>query len=342
MPPAVAQHTVSTALTRILLAYISGEGHSPVAICNRAGIAPALPTDPEARLSGAQFEALWNEAARTADDPDFGLHFGHALGKSRPGGNFLFNLMMCCPTAAEAMDCFLRYHDILADAIRPQLAVDPDRAVIYWDYFGPDLDMPSQLGEGLLNVYTSMLRRLTDDTLVIQEVRFTSPRPRTIDLHNRIFRAPLSFAQPRNELIFAADFLDLPIPWANAEMQQTLEQHAQRLLERLFVSNALSSQVAMLLGKRLVRGEAIGVELVAKHLGMSMRSLQGKLKQEGASYQKLLDEVRKKLAMSYLKKPDTTICDVAFLLGYSEQSAFNHAFKRWTGVAPRGYRRGER
>ncbi len=67
---------------------------------------------------------------------------------------------------------------------------------------------------------------------------------------------------------------------------------------------------------------------------MSVRQLQGRLKQEGTSYQKLLDQVREELAIGYLNKGDATLCEVAFLLGYSEQGAFNHAFKRWTGSTP--------
>jgi AraC-like DNA-binding protein len=61
------------------------------------------------------------------------------------------------------------------------------------------------------------------------------------------------------------------------------------------------------------------------------------LKDEKTTYQKLLAAVRKEIALSYLKEKEATICDIAFLLGFSEQSAFNHAFKRWTGFTPREY-----
>lgn len=154
-----------------------------------------------------------------------------------------------------------------------------------------------------------------------------------------MFCAPLVFAQRRCELVLDPGFLELPIFLADPGMRQALEQHAQQLLDRLFSSRVLSNRVAMLLGRWITRGEPLGVDLVARHLGMSTRSLQGKRKAEGGSYQKLFDTVREKLALAYLKKPDTAVCEVAFLLGYSDQSAFNHAFKRWTGKSPQQFRR---
>jgi AraC-like DNA-binding protein len=97
--------------------------------------------------------------------------------------------------------------------------------------------------------------------------------------------------------------------------------------------------VIRLIGSLLVRGEKNSIEIIASSLGMSPRNLQFKLKEEKTTYQNLLGAVRKEIALSYLREKEATICDIAFLLGFSEQSAFNHAFKRWTGFTPREYLR---
>jgi AraC-like DNA-binding protein len=334
----IPTHTVSTALTRVLLRQVARGGQDPDALCARAGVKRELLEDPEARLTGEQFEAIWSVAVRAADDPSFGLGFARELANAWPGGNILFSMMMNCPTVGQAMERFLRYHDIMADAIRPRMRVHGAQAQIWWDYFGPDFSMPADLGLTLLCLYVAMLRRLTDGALTLEQVRLSGPRPAEVGPLERVFRAPLTFGQERDELVAHRDFLERPIFLADPELLETLEQLAQKLLDRLFGTSALSNQVGVLLGKRLARGEAIGVELVARQLSMSVRSLQGKLKAEGSSYQQLLDEVRHKLALSYLKRPETSICDVAFMLGYSDQSAFNHAFKRWTGATPRAFR----
>jgi AraC-like DNA-binding protein len=87
-----------------------------------------------------------------------------------------------------------------------------------------------------------------------------------------------------------------------------------------------------------LKGELPSIDAIAHILAMSVRQLQRELQAEGTSFQKLLDETRKQLALRYLKHPHTPIHDVAFMLGFSEPSAFHRAFKRWTGQTPRTYR----
>jgi len=98
--------------------------------------------------------------------------------------------------------------------------------------------------------------------------------------------------------------------------------------------------VTHLIGKMLSRGEKPMLDAVARELAVSTRHLQNKLKEEGSTYRAILDQLRKEIALEYLSKPEVTIYDVAFLLGFSEQSAFNHAFKRWTGSIPTEYQNG--
>ena len=90
--------------------------------------------------------------------------------------------------------------------------------------------------------------------------------------------------------------------------------------------------------RTLLGGEKPEIESVARDLVVSVRNLQGSLKNEGTTYKHVLDRVRLELAKDYLGQDDLSLCQVAFLLGYAEQSAFNHAFKRWTGSTPMDYR----
>ena len=77
---------------------------------------------------------------------------------------------------------------------------------------------------------------------------------------------------------------------------------------------------------------------VARALAMSDRNLQRALRDDGTSFQKVLDEVRRDLAISHLANPATSAGQVGFLLGFSEPSAFHRAFRRWTGKTPSAYR----
>jgi AraC-like DNA-binding protein len=88
---------------------------------------------------------------------------------------------------------------------------------------------------------------------------------------------------------------------------------------------------------RLSHGQ-VRLASIADELKLSPRTLQRKLSEAGATFQQVLDQARFALAKDYLRRPELSLIDIAFLLGYQEQSAFNHAFKEWAGVNPGAYR----
>ena len=198
--------------------------------------------------------------------------------------------------------------------------------------------MPCQFAEALMALYTKMLLRLTESKLVLLEVSFVSPAPKELNKYNEIFNAPLKFGRSENELLMDRDCLGLPIFLSDQTVLTTLEQLADNRLKELFPENTLSREVNKTIGKELMGGREINLDVVAGKLAMSPRNLQLKLKEEGTTYQEVLDDLRKKIALDNLKEPGASIGDLAFLLGYSDQSAFNHAFKRWTGKTPRQFR----
>ncbi|MBN1261679.1 MAG: helix-turn-helix transcriptional regulator, partial [Anaerolineae bacterium] len=100
-----------------------------------------------------------------------------------------------------------------------------------------------------------------------------------------------------------------------------------------------TDKVAGRISAMLVRGEKPCIANVAQELAISVRHLQNQLQREGMTYRLLLERLRKEAALTYLEDSGVPICDVAFLLGFADQSVFNHAFKRWTGISPGVYRR---
>ncbi len=329
--------TVSVALVRILLKYVERLGLAPVDVCAAAGIELSILENSEARISAKQFRSLWEAGVEDTRNRNFGLHFGKEIGSNFPGGHIHFIVMVNCPTVKDAMERLLRYNNLMADETLPKMELHDDLLFFSLDVINSNVKMSRHISEALLSSFIHMFRHLTDDNMNLVEVRFKHSRPEDIREHEKIFRAPVIFDQPRNELVIEKKFMDLPIMLANPELLETLEQFAQKLLDRLYVSDIWSDKVIRLLGHLMVHGEKIGIENIAMNLAMSVRNLQIKLKNEGTSYRKLLDAVRKEISLSYLKEKEVSICDIAFLLGFSEQSAFNHAFKRWTGFNPREY-----
>ena len=133
--------------------------------------------------------------------------------------------------------------------------------------------------------------------------------------------------------------LNLPVFLADPKLLETIENLAKSLLDRLYPTNIWTDKVISLITKLLAGGEKTEIKTIAVNLEVSARNLQNRLKEEKTSYQIILDQVRKEVALNYLSQKKVTICDIALLLGFSEQSAFNHAFKRWSGLTPGQYRK---
>jgi AraC-like DNA-binding protein len=117
-----------------------------------------------------------------------------------------------------------------------------------------------------------------------------------------------------------------------------LQQHAEQLLrQRAAQTPAISQQVHAAIVRSLAHGQ-VRLATIAEELALSPRTLQRKLSEAGSSFQQVLDQARFALARDYLRRPELSLVDIAFLLGYQEQSAFNHAFREWAGVNPGAYR----
>ena len=333
--------TVSLDLVRIFERCIAAKGLDLHKISASLGMAPSLFERSDGRMSAKPFAAMWNEAACRSKDPDFGLHVGEEMAGTYAGGHVLFFVMKNCPTVGEAMNKFFRYHSILSDTVQPALNLCGDLARIAWDA-APGLQTSRHTSETLLSLFTGILRRITEDRPSIVEVRFEHPRPEDTKEHERIFNAPLFFERERNELVVRKSALDIPIFMANPELLHNLEAFVNRLLHRFHEPNTWVRKVSRLLGEMILRDEKGGIDAVANSLAVSVRTLQNRLRKEQTTYREILNGVRKRIAQDALSEGDASVCDIAFLLGFSEQSAFNHAFKRWTGATPLEYMREKR
>ena len=172
------------------------------------------------------------------------------------------------------------------------------------------------------------------------EMQLQHPRPAHVAEYERIFACPLHFERPANLLVFDRATLDLPQPRADTRLRIVLERVAAEALARLPEVQGFTAQVRQVLGQML--GEEASrdptLERVARKLAISTRTLERRLHAEGTSFQAQLSALRCELARSYLANRRIAISEVAYLLGFSEPSAFHRAFKRWTGHTPQAWR----
>ncbi len=329
--------TVSIPLTNILLDYVERIGINPNHLCQSAGIDIKRLDDMNDRIGFEKFYALWEEAVDKADDPDFGLHIMKDVTQNYPGGHILFSVVLNCPTVETAMYKFFQYHDLMNDFVKPKMVLDNDIFYVTWDLFDSALRLPRHISEALLFLYFFILTTLTQNKLELIEVHFEHRQPKDIAEHQAIFQVPLKFEQPVNKIVVRSDHLNSPLFWANKELLETLEPFAEMHMRKINPEKTWSGKTMNSITQKILKGEKINLQLIAETMGLSIRNLQNKLKEEKTTFQEIYKEVRKTIACQYLKKGGVGIVDIAFLLGFSEQSAFNHAFKRWTGTTPMEY-----
>ncbi|MGB3614593.1 MAG: AraC family transcriptional regulator ligand-binding domain-containing protein, partial [Elainellaceae cyanobacterium] len=202
------------------------------------------------------------------------------------------------------------------------------------------LEEPRHPIESTFAALFTATRQLTGHALDAQAVWFQHPCPTEVSEHERIFQSPVQFSQPANRITLDAHCLDWPVRSANPNLLSVFEAHASAMLIAQ-QSQSYSQQVMTAIAQAL-QGEVPTIEAIARTLMTSVRQLQRELQTDNTTYQQLLEETRKALAFQSLKNPEISIHDVAFLLGFSEPSAFHRAFKRWTGQTPRIYRLSQR
>jgi AraC-like DNA-binding protein len=295
---------------------------------------PAQLQDPYGRLPHAFAVSLWEELPRRLGDEAFGLHLAQRL--PRGSHDVLDYAMSNAPDLGSCYRIFLRYQRLVheASAFGLELEEQVARLTHIW-VASPAL--PRHISEYAMAMMLLFGRRLLGEEWAPQEVRFPHPAPADTREHQRLFRAPVHFGAAHSELVFDRRLLERRVPAADPTLSAVLERFMQELYCKLPAEENLLDQVRRCILEGL-REEVPDAARVAKRLGLSERSLFRRLRALGTSYQQLVDEVRRDVATRQLREGQLSISEIAFLLAYSEVSAFHRAFRRWTGQSPAEYR----
>ncbi len=306
-------------------------------ILQKVGIKPYLLNQKAARIPFRQHAELLDLAAAASGNGCFGLELAAKEIDPRDGG-LLAYAALSSKTFGEALKVLVRYFHVLNEAVDVRSTVSRDAAIIEFDFSEPKAKSLRQATEfGMANLVRS-LRFPTGTRLRPIEVRFSQPRSRDITRFERFFSCPVRFGAKQNIVSFLRHHLALPIATSDDRLLGILTDYCDEILaDREKKSPDLRHRVERTISRLLSRGEA-QTPTVANELGMSVRTLARRLSESGTSFAKIVDELRHDLALKYLRDATLALSQITFLLGYSELSAFNHAFKRWTGTTPGEWR----
>ena len=328
--------SVSSQLVRLVLLALTEKGVDTSALTESLGPESRASLGRPHRISAERFFKLWRRAERLSGDDAFGLNLG-LLSFNHAGGDVLYTAMANCDTVGDALETMCRYHDLAADAVRPRFVKTGDALEITWEVStGPSV-LPRHMAEAVAVSSVLTIRRLTGREVNPGEVWFRHAAPGNTNEHKRIFNCPVFFDRERTVLVYDESIVDMPVVMPDMGLRHTLVTYLEERLQKFREPDTFSARVVRILGSMLP-GTPPSLPRVAERMGVSSRTVQGRLREEGISFRELVEGIRRELSVTYLGNPEYSISEVAFLLGYAEQSAFNHAFKRWTGQSPGMFR----
>ncbi len=319
-----------------ILKSVAERGFDADRFCRFASFDAALLRDPESRIDAAELERLMLAGAAFTGDDHFGLRQGRHTEIADLG--VLGYVMMHSDTVREALQAYRRYNDILCSGF--QLECEPEGGDVRLRFVlqKENGSLSRHCAEDMASSVYRLLCAMSNRRFPLEEVAFAhAAPPGDVEPYVEAFGLAPRFEADDHAIRFRKHLLDSPILYADAKLRHLFESVAARTLESLSTGRAMTDAVFRLLLERMPASLPTLAETAAS-FHMSVRSLQAKLKEEGTSYNDLAAAVRRELAERYLRQPEHSVGDVAYLLHFSEPSAFQNAFKRWTGVTPGQYR----
>jgi AraC-like DNA-binding protein len=189
-----------------------------------------------------------------------------------------------------------------------------------------------------MTLVINTLRMMVGSQWAPQEVHFAHEAPEQTSEHHRIFRCPVLFGCETNALVIELSLAQQAVPAADQQLYLIMKQYLDQVLSEIPQEDSLFAAIRKAIAEAMRDGSP-ELARVAKKLAIGPRTLQRRLREYGFDFKKLVEDTRQRFAVTYLKDRKNSLTEIAFLLGYSELSAFNRAFKRWTGLTPLDYQR---
>ena len=327
-----------------LLEVANAAGISAAQLLAACSLPPGLLDAPGETIGAEEYVRLLATAADMSGDALFGLHVGE---KVKLGTYNVYGLiLLSCRNVGQVLQQTMRYEGLAHDLGRSALITESAGAQYVWHSHFPHATR--HLVESVFAGIRVFGQWLTGMPLPGSRICFTHARPPLSPAQwrevIRILGQEPEYGASANLAEFDARLLEWPVPNADVSLYPVLQQHAEQLLRNKAqqqaendivtqVRQAIRQHLAQDLGQNQVR-----LALIAAQLDRNPRTLQRKLGERGCSFQQILDQTRYQLACEYLQQCALSLADIAFLLGFQEQSSFTHAFKEWSGQNPGAWR----
>lgn len=305
----------------------------PASVLRRAGLPLTFVEDEKSRIADTHFFSIWDAIGELSNDPAIGLKMGcqfHAAA--------LPPSMLAAYYARDYQDAITRHERFLQISAASEMHISEhqNETSIEWKWKRGRLQEPPLLTDVTYAMLVEMGRRGTEQPFNPKRVELNRPQERT-GAHRAFFQCPVKFRAARNILVFDSSDFRRPFVTYNAELLEMLQPQLDKSNLRTKAEATVAERVKWIL-KRMLAGGRPDASVVARELGLSVRTLQRRIVDEGTTFRELLSEIRKEMAREYLSRPEMPLTEIAFLLGFEDTSSFYRAFRTWEETTPERWR----
>ncbi|WP_206956492.1 AraC family transcriptional regulator [Trinickia acidisoli] len=326
--------TIAVSLVEEAVRCVKRRGVDPAPMLEQAGISPQLMASPQARVSSAQYGALWSAIGRGLDDEFFGQD-SHPM----RSGSFITmcQAALTAHNGAQAIARATLFMRLVLDDIVAQVDTTSERVrLVYRLRDGVHEKEMFAYATHFILVY-GLVSWLVGRRIPVRAARFSCPEPAAGHEYRSMFCDDLRFGERESYVELAPGFLALPVVQTPKSLKTFLRNAPASFIVKYRNPDSLGARV-----RRALRTRAIAdwpaSDALAAELAIAEATMRRKLKREGETYQSIKDALRRDMAIAALQSGERTIADIAVAVGFAEPSAFHRAFRKWTGARPTDYR----
>lgn len=318
----------------IVLRLVELHGIDPTQFRRTLGVPSETLRDVRARLPSRLSDVAFELAAAQIADPAFALRAAECWHPSNLGTmGYAWLSSRTLHTGLKRMERFSR---ILGNRFSYRCSDDPAGVRFTYDHGRGEASVGPLMTDFTFSIVVAMCRVNCGHTMSPASVHLRRRAPADAQPWLTFFGCPVIFDEAHDSILLAREVAEAPLPSANIPLANTFDTILTEQMAGLFADDIVSRCKTYVL-HHLTSGVATAPE-VARALCLSQRSLQRRLAALGLTFQGVVDETRHELARRYLDDPARSVTEITFLLGFSEQSAFTRAFRRWSGMTPSAYR----
>ncbi|GAB2884620.1 AraC family transcriptional regulator [Microbulbifer echini] len=305
-------------------------------ILQRAGIDPSCIGDANQRIPVENMKKLWILAETISGNDCIGLQVTKYVNHTNL--HALSYAHLASSSIRESLLRSARFSEVVSTAMRMHVREERQHVVVSWEKAeGLSYEPSIHAIDAFMGLLIKSISKICPDVYHhLIAIYLERSRPAIPKYHQMMYGCPIKFSANICEIRLRRDFVDRQLTSGNNELAKINEMALIDYLDRLKKNDMVSMTTRVLIN--LMPSGNFSQEVVAGELGVSCRSLHRKLKENGSSYQSILNKVREYQAMQYLKQKELPITSITYLLGFCDTSSFSRRFKQWTGQSPRDFR----